>query len=117
MPITVPLTTDELLTTTRAVRRRLDFTRPVPRSLVEECLQCAIQAPTPANAQSWEFMVVEDAAKKQVIADHYRKAWEVYLTWAAENPPFESSERQAEQERVTASASTWSTISTRCRSS
>jgi hypothetical protein len=42
MPISVPLTTDELLTTTRAVRRRLDFTRPVPRSLVEECLLCAI---------------------------------------------------------------------------
>jgi nitroreductase len=71
MPMTVPLTTDELLTTTRAVRRRLDFTRPVPRSLVEECLECAIQAPTAGNGQYWEFMVVEDAAKKQVIAEHY----------------------------------------------
>jgi nitroreductase len=104
--MTVPLTTDELLTTTRAVRRRLDFTRPVPRSLVEECLECAIQAPTAGNGQYWEFMVVEDAAKKQVIAEHYRKAWEEYLTLpdAVSNLPVEGPERMAEQIRVTASA-------------
>src|SRR5882672_3741905 len=40
----VPLTTDELLTTTRSVRKRLDLTRPVPPGLVQECLEIALQA-------------------------------------------------------------------------
>ena len=106
MPITVPLTTDELLTTTRAVRRRLDLTRLVPRALVEECLQCAIQAPTAGNGQYWDFMVVEDAAKKAAIGGYYRQSWDVYLTQpdAVSNLPVEGSERAAEQARITVSA-------------
>jgi nitroreductase len=43
------LTPDELLTTTRAVRKRLDFTRPVERAVLEECLAIAQQAPTASN--------------------------------------------------------------------
>ena len=106
MPISVPLTTDELLTTTRAVRRRLDLSRPVPRSLVEECLEVAIHAPTPSNSQYWDFVVVEDPDKKRVIGDHYRQAWEVYLTLpiAASNLPVEGDQRRMEQLRATASA-------------
>jgi nitroreductase len=106
MPISVQLTTDELLTTTRAVRRRLDFTRPVPRSLVEECLECAIQAPTSANGQYWDFVVVEDAAKKAAIGGYYRRAWDVYLGQPepVEGLPVEGSERAAQQARVMASA-------------
>ncbi len=74
--------TDELLATTRAVRKRLDLTRPVPRNLIEECLELAIQAPTGSNSQTWRWLVVEDADKRKGLADLYRKAAEGYLTEA-----------------------------------
>ena len=44
------LTPDELLSTTRAVRKRLDLTKPVPREVLEECFQLAQQAPTASYA-------------------------------------------------------------------
>ncbi|MDX6377922.1 MAG: hypothetical protein QOE98_2225, partial [Gaiellaceae bacterium] len=50
------LTPDELLTTTRAVRKRLDFDRPVDPALLDECLEIALQAPTASNRQSWHFV-------------------------------------------------------------
>ena len=53
MPATLNLTPDELLTTTRAVRKRLDFDRPVPLDLVRECIDVATQAPTGSNQQGW----------------------------------------------------------------
>jgi nitroreductase len=75
----LPLNPDELLSTTRAVRKRLDFDRAVPRSLVEECIDMAFQAPTGGNRQGWHFMVVEDAAKKKAIAELYTKAFVPYV--------------------------------------
>jgi len=65
-------TVDRLLSTTRAVRRRLDLTRPVPREVVLECLRLAIQAPTGTNSQHWRWVVVEDADTRAAIADLYR---------------------------------------------
>ena len=62
----------ELLTTTRSVRRRLNFERPVDRSVVEECLRLAFQAPTGTNHQDWGWIVVDDAAKRAAMADIYR---------------------------------------------
>ena len=67
-------TVDRLLTTTRTVRRRLDLTRAVPASIVRECIEVALQAPTAGGRQGWHFMVVTDASKKAAIADVYRKA-------------------------------------------
>jgi nitroreductase len=72
------LSADDVLTTTRAVRKRLDLDRPVPRKVLLECLQIAVQAPTGSNRQAWQWMFVEDAAKKAVIADYYRDMWEGY---------------------------------------
>ncbi len=72
------LTSDEVLSTTRSVRKRLDFDRPVERSLVEECLKIALQAPTGGNRQGWHFIVVEDPAKKVALADIYRANWALY---------------------------------------
>ncbi|MFJ9695354.1 nitroreductase family protein [Kitasatospora sp. NPDC101183] len=66
------MTTDELLTTTRAVRKRLDLSRPVERELVEECLALAVQAPTGRNRQRWDFVVVTDPARRAALADLYR---------------------------------------------
>jgi len=71
--------TDELLSTTRAVRKRLDFDKPVPRSIIEECITISQQAPTGTNSQSWRWIVVEDADKKAKLADLYRVAAEGYL--------------------------------------
>jgi nitroreductase len=75
---TLDLTPDQLLTTTRAVRRRLDFDRPVPLSLVEECLQVALQGPSGSNARSWHFVVVGDVAKRERIGELYRQAFAAY---------------------------------------
>ncbi len=74
----LPLDPDELLTTTRAVRRRLDLSRPVPRQLVEECLQVALQAPTSSNQQSWQFVVVTDAGLRAGVAELYLRATRGY---------------------------------------
>jgi nitroreductase len=71
---------DEVLLTTRSVRKRLDFDTPVERSLVEECLNIALQAPTGSNRQGWHFIVVEDAAKKKALADIYRENWKLYAS-------------------------------------
>jgi nitroreductase len=74
------LSPDELLSTTRSVRRRLDLERPVELSVIRECLDLALQAPTGGNRQGWHFVVVTDAAKKQALADLYRQGWQIYLT-------------------------------------
>ena len=58
------LTPDELLSTTRSVRKRLDLTRPVEPELIRECLELALQAPTGGNTQNWQFVVVTDADKR-----------------------------------------------------
>jgi len=72
------LSPDELLSTTRSVRRRLDLDRPVELHLIRECLTLALQAPTGGNAQGWHFVVVTDRAKRQALADLYRQAWGIY---------------------------------------
>ena len=65
---------DALLSTTRAVRKRLDFSRPVPRQVVMDCIRLAQQAPTASNSQTWRWVVVDDAATRAKIADLYREA-------------------------------------------
>jgi nitroreductase len=77
--MTLNLSVDEVLTTTRSVRKRLDLERPVPREVLLECLELAIQAPTGSNAQGWQWVFVEDAGKKKALADIYRRAADPYL--------------------------------------
>ncbi len=77
---TLPLTPDELLTTTRSVRKRLDLTRDVPLALVRECIEIALQAPSGSNRQGWHWVVVTDADKRRQVGEYYRKATEAYLT-------------------------------------
>lgn len=76
---------DELLTTTRAVRKRLDLTRSVPRDVILECIRLAMQAPTASNAQDWRWLVVTDADKRAAIAEIYRSVGAEYLAYAASN--------------------------------
>jgi nitroreductase len=73
MTPTLDLSIDELLTTTRTVRRRLDLTRPVDRPVVEECLRIGFQAPTGQNRQDWGWILVDDPAIRQAIGDLYRR--------------------------------------------
>jgi len=77
--MTLNLSVDDLLTTTRSVRKRLDFSKPVPREVLMECLELALQAPTGSNAQGWQWVFVEDPGKKKVLADIYRANATPYL--------------------------------------
>ena len=63
--MTLNLSVDEVLTTTRSVRKRLDFDKPVPREVLMECLELALQAPTGSNAQGWQWVFVEDAGQEE----------------------------------------------------
>ena len=82
--------TDALLSTTRAVRKRLDLEREVPDDVLLECLQLAVQAPTGSNRQGWRWMVVRDDEKKAGLADIYRRAGGDYLAAAAAETPTNS---------------------------
>ncbi len=82
------LTPDELLSTTRSVRRRLDLTRPVERRLIEECLELAQQAPSGGNRQTAVFVVVTDPERRAALGAIYRRAWDRYVTeGVAAGPP------------------------------
>jgi nitroreductase len=98
--MTLPLAPDELLTTTRSVRKRLDLDRPVPIELVRECLEVALQAPTGSNTQGWHWMVVTDLELRAGIAEHYRRSYERYRG----SRPAAPEQRQAQQARVASSA-------------
>jgi nitroreductase len=78
MDFDIPMT-DELLATTRAVRKRLDLDREVPRSIIEECLELAVQAPTGSNSQTWRWVVVDDPDLRKGLADLYRRSADAYL--------------------------------------
>lgn len=67
-------TVDKLLTTTRAVRKRLDLTRPVELEVILECLRLAIQAPTGSNLQTWRWLVITDPTVRTHLAELYRSA-------------------------------------------
>src|SRR5690606_35919535 len=67
---------DQLLSTTRAVRKRLDLTRPVDLDLVRECLELAVQAPTGGNSQGWRFLVITDPDKRAKLGEWYRQGFE-----------------------------------------
>ena len=73
------LTPDELLSTTRAVRKRLDLERPVERDVLEECLRLAQQAPTGSYRQNWHFLVVTEPELRKGLADLWRQGAERYL--------------------------------------
>jgi nitroreductase len=94
---TLNLTPDELLTTTRAVRKRLDLIRPVEREVIEECIGIAQQAPNGSNLQKWHFVAVTDDDKRAAFADLYRRGAEDYFA----HPPAPSGKSDGRREGAT----------------
>jgi nitroreductase len=74
----LPLDADQLLTTTRAVRKRLDFSRSVEDSVIRECVEIAMQSPSGSNNMTMQFVVVRDEAKRKAIGEVYRQCYEIY---------------------------------------
>src|SRR5262245_65900019 len=83
------MTVYEVLTTTRAVRKRLDLSRPVPRDLLLECLQLTFQAPNGSNRQLWQWVVVDDDETRAQMAATYNCALEDYARHNTNLPPID----------------------------
>ncbi len=102
----LPLDPDQLLSTTRSVRKRLDLEKPVPMDVVRECLEVALQAPSGSNQQHWHWLVVTDPEKRRAIGEYYGKAFGAYRN----SPQYATShssgdaDRDATQGRVASSA-------------
>jgi nitroreductase len=106
MPIELDLSTDELLSTTRTVRKRLDLDRPVPLEIVRECIELAVQAPSGSNTQGWHWIVVTDAEKRRELGELYRQGFATYRTSPdyPGNKTTGDADKDATQQRVTSSA-------------
>jgi nitroreductase len=85
---------DHLLTTTRAVRKRLDLERPVETETITQCLRVATYAPSASNTQLWRWIVVTDVDLRAQIAAYYKRAFDAYARAGASGPPQDGQERQ-----------------------
>jgi nitroreductase len=113
-----PLTVDEVLSTTRSVRKRLDLTRPVPRGLIEQCLQLAQQAPTSGNSQAAHYVVVTDPAKKAALTEVYVRSWNAFLAYNAPRPTASTTRTRSTRRSSLAwpdRPSTWPTTWRKCQ--
>ncbi len=100
------LTNDELLTTTRAVRKRLDFDRDVPNEVIEDCVRIAMQSPSGSNNMTMRFVVVKDPEKRAAIGEVYKQGWDMYIQspFSVAGIKKDTPAEQAQQDRVTDSA-------------
>jgi nitroreductase len=99
------LTPDQLLSTTRAVRKRLDFTRAVPDDVIRECVAMALQAPSGSNVVTMRFVVVRDEEKRRAIGEVYRQVYAGYKASPGyPGRPTGDAERDRVQGRVASSA-------------
>jgi nitroreductase len=101
------LTPDQLLSTTRAVRKRLDFSRPVEPEIINECIELAVQAPSGSNTQMWHFVIVTDDEKKKALADLYRQGMSVMyedIEAPIAPPPADETAVEGQRRRVKDSA-------------
>jgi nitroreductase len=98
------LTPDQLLSTTRSVRKRLDLEQPVDHAVVLECLDLALQAPTGSNRQGWHWMFITEPEKKKALADLYKANFIAYRDGGA-RPTYDDADTRAQrQSAVTDSA-------------
>ncbi|MCU1352127.1 MAG: hypothetical protein JWM05_1336 [Acidimicrobiales bacterium] len=107
MPPLLNLDPDQLLSTTRAVRKRLDLSRPVEPDLLRECFEMAAQAPTGGNSQGWHFIVVTDADKRRQLGEWYAEGFDLMYgdpDAAVANLPQDDPDYVATTKRVISSA-------------
>ncbi len=78
---------DHVLTTTRSVKKRLDFSRPVDPEVIQRCIEIALQSPTGVNSQGWYFLVVTDPDKRLALGEVYRRAMRDYVEFQNQQPP------------------------------
>ena len=104
-PQPLSLTPDELLSTTRAVRKRLDLSRPVEREVIEDCVRLAQQAPSGSNTQGFHFVVVTDPERRAALAEIWRRGYDIYRTlpFSVHHLHFEDPSQQTSQPRIVAS--------------
>jgi nitroreductase len=102
----LPLDPDELLSTTRSVRKRLDFDKPVPTDVLRDALEVALQAPSGSNQQGWHWIFVTDPDKRKQIGDYYAESFGAYRNSPqyATNHTSGDADRDATQGRVASSA-------------
>ena len=100
-------TVDHLLSTTRTVRKRLDFDRPVEPAVIQECLNLAIQAPSGSNSQGWRFVVVTGAEKRAAIAGYYRDQFRKYIRSRTDGPDLDADDPRAERASKVASSAVY----------
>ena len=79
MPL-LDLGPDQLLSTTRAVRKRLDLDRPVEDDVIRECVAAAMQAPSGSNMMTMQFVIIRDPEVKQAVGEIYRQCYDIYRT-------------------------------------
>ena len=105
MSSVLPLSPDELLSTTRAVRKRLDLERPVEREVLEGCLRLAQQAPSGSNTQGFHFIVVTEADQRRALSEIWLRGYELYksLPISVHQMSYEEPSQQSAQPRITAS--------------
>lgn len=70
---------DEMLATTRSVRRRIDFAREVDPTLIYDCIDLAVQAPSSVGGETWRFVVLTEQNRKDAMATLYRKSFDSFL--------------------------------------
>jgi nitroreductase len=105
--MTLHLTADQVLTTTRAVRKRLDFDRDVSDDVIRDCIDVALQAPSGSNNPTMGFVVVKDAAKREAIGEVYKQCFAIYSSMDGVyigSIDKGSDEGNAQQQRSTTSA-------------
>jgi nitroreductase len=102
------LSADEVLTTTRAVRKRLDLERPVERDVIQECIDVGIQAPTGSNMQTYHWVVVTDPEVKAPIAEHYRNNFfAFYGTSSAKDSPYSDDDPRTDRLEAVVDSATY----------
>ena len=90
---------DEVLVTTPSVRKRLDLQRPVPREVIEQCLDVAVHAPNGSNQQPYRFVFVDDAARKAELAKIYRDAMDEFVNRPRTDAPEDNVDRTSRQQQ------------------
>jgi len=106
------LSPDEVLTTTRAVRKRLDYDRPVDPELIKQCLTIAVQAPSGSNRQGWQFVVIGDPDVRARVSALYRES---FASTRQRRPPAVARRPNSAATTFAARRSTWPTRCTALR--